>query len=140
MRQENHQEEQAGNGNAIDSAELDAIAGEAESEERQSAGELMEEQGGPTTAEILEPLVSFGCDLACPNYRIKSDEKKELSESYGELIDKYFPGGIGNYGVELNALLVTAAIFGPRVAKGIPAREKPPEKASEGRETETHEG
>lgn len=115
-------------GSAVDQEELTKLAEELEAEQAEElAGELMEERQGPETAEMLYPLVSFACDLGCPNYQIQKAEKQALSESYGELIDKYFPEGIGAWGVELNALLVTAAIFGPRVAKGIPAQ-KPKEK------------
>lgn len=126
MTQPVDNQEQKDTGAAIDSAELDAIASEAEaSEAPDSAAELVEEREGPTTAEVIHPLISFGCDLACPNYQIQKAEKQALAESYGDLLDKYFPEGIGAWGVELNALLMTAAIFGPRVAQGVPARNKP---------------
>lgn len=120
-------EQEHDTGAAIDQAELNSMAEELEAEQAEAqAGELAEQHEGPATAEMLFPLVAFGCDLACPNYQIQKAEKQALAESYGDLIDKYFPEGIGAWGVELNALLVTAAIFGPRVAKGIPAREPAP--------------
>lgn len=133
MNEEN--QNQGETGAAIDSDELNKMAADLEAEQAEAqAGELMEQREGPATAEMLFPLVSFGCDLACPNYHIQKAEKQALAESYGELVDKYFPEGIGAWGVELNALLVTAAIFGPRVAKGIPAR-APKEKEPEQGET-----
>ena len=113
-------------GAAIDPAEMDAIAAEAGAEEApESSGELMEEQEGPSTSDVLYPLISFGCDLGCPNWMVQDAEKKALSDGYADMIDKYWPGGVSKFGVELNALLMTAAIFGPRVAKGIPARDLP---------------
>lgn len=135
------EEQEQGTGAAIDSGELDAIAREAgEDEAPQSAGELMEEREGPTTAEVIAPLIGFGCDIGCPNWQIQKEEKKALAEGYGELIDKYYPDGISAWGVELNALLMTAAIFGPRVAKGMPARVKPKaEEATDEKETATDE-
>lgn len=133
-----HQEER---GAAIDSEELDAIAREAgEDEKPQSAGELMEERDGPTTAEVIAPLISFGCDIGCPNWQVQKAEKQALAEGYADLIDKYYPDGVSAFGVELNALLMTAAIFGPRVAQGIPARVKPKaEEATDEKETATDE-
>jgi len=127
-----HQEEA---GAAIDSEELQSLAAEfAPEPEAEQGGELADREG-PTTAEVIHPLISFGCDLACPKYQIQPAEKQALADGYADLIDKYFPEGIGAFGVELNALLVTAAIFGPRVAKGIPARA--PEKREKEPEGET---
>lgn len=138
---DNAENQEQNAGAAIDSEELDAIAREAgEDEAPQSAGELMEERDGPTTAEVIAPLIGFGCDIGCPNYQIQKAEKQALAEAYGELIDKYYPEGVGAWGVELNALLMTAAIFGPRVAQGVPARSKPKaEEATEEKEAETDE-
>lgn len=69
----------------------------------------------PPTAEMIYPIVAMVCDVVAPNWGIGDSEKKMLSEAYGVLLDKYFPGGI--FGVELNALLVTAMVIAPRMHK-----------------------
>lgn len=141
MTEETRDDEQKQDtGAAIDTSELQSIAAELEAEEKQeTAGELEEQAEGPSTSEVIYPLISFGCDLGCPNWMVQAGEKKALADGYADMIDKYWPGGIGAFGVELNALLMTAAIFGPRVAKGIPAREPKEKEATEG-ETATNEG
>ncbi|WP_428398418.1 hypothetical protein [Marinobacter salarius] len=138
---EKAEDQEKSTGTAINMEELDAVEQEAGAEEApQSAGELLEEREGPTTAEVIAPLIGFGCDIGCPNWQVQKEEKRALAEGYGELIDKYYPEGLGAIGVELNALLMTAAIFGPRVAQGIPARAKPKaEEASDDKETANNE-
>lgn len=124
MNDETEHQEAEGNdsGAAVDPTELASIAAELGDAEQAETEAEQGEQVGPSTSEVLYPLISFGCDLGCPNWQIQDAEKQGLAEGYADLIDKYWPGGIGQFGVELNALLMTAAIFGPRVAKGIPAR------------------
>ncbi|WP_430414448.1 hypothetical protein [Marinobacter adhaerens] len=129
-------------GAAIDPAEIDAIAAEAGAEEApESAGDLMEQHEGPTTAETIQPIIDLACGVVAPNWQIQKAERQALAGAYGDLIDKYFPEGIGAWGIELNAALITAAILGPRVTSGIPAREKPkreekPEPTGEGKEAD----
>lgn len=109
-------------GAAIDPSELEALAAEYDQPEGEDgAGELMEPEG-PGTAELLQPLIDFGCQIGCPNWAVQKAEREALAGAYGDLIDKYYPEGVGQFGVELNALLMTAAIFGPRLASGRPAR------------------
>ncbi|MFK5948524.1 MAG: hypothetical protein QM500_07115 [Methylococcales bacterium] len=67
------------------------------------------------TRDILLPVVSFACDILAPNWQIQESEKEILSESYADVLDKYFPNSMGNFGIEFNALLVTVAIFAPRI-------------------------
>lgn len=120
--EDNNKVEEAGA--AIDQTELDAVAIEAGADEApESAGELMETEG-PSTAEVLQPLIDLACSVAAPNWEISKGERQALAESYGDLADKYFPEGVGQWGVELNAALITAAIIGPRVASGTPARKE----------------
>lgn len=99
------------------------------------------EQEGPSTAEMIYPLCEFITTIACPEWEIAKKENEALAESYGLLLDKYFPNVASKLGVELNALLVTVAIFGPRVASGIPPRKKKPEpeKQAEGEHMQAHE-
>lgn len=68
-------------------------------------------------AEILAPVVGLACNILAPSWDIQPEEQQALAESYGALVDKYFPEGAGAFGVELNALIITGAIFGPRIGK-----------------------
>ena len=74
-------------------------------------------------AEVIAPIVSLACGLLAPNWNIGTEEQQALSESYGALVDKYFPEGASAFGVELNALLITAAIITPRL--GTPRKSEP---------------
>lgn len=137
--------EQANNqdtGAAIDGEELAAMAAELEQDEApESAGELVEQAEGPPTAEIIQPIIDLACGVMAPNWHIQKGERQAMAEAYGDLLDKYFPEGLGDYGVELNALLCTAAVLGPRVAKRIPPREPPkkPEKDHQEQEEQPHD-
>ncbi len=92
--------------------------------------------GAPSAAEMLRPLVDFGVDVFCPGWEVQDQERDHLANAYGALVEKYAPGGITTFSVELQAALVTAAIFGPRVAAGMPRR---PDREDEGRNEETGE-
>lgn len=112
---------------------------EAEHDDAERVGDYMEaEPEGPSTAEMLMPLVSMGCKVAAPNWQIQKAEVEALAESYGELVDKYFPGGVGEWGPELNAALVTAAIFGPRL--GTPRHKQPAKPKADNEIRRTDEG
>lgn len=84
--------------------------------------EVMPEPEVPTW-ELLRPIIDLGCDLLAPNWSVKDAERTHLCKAYGDVVDKYFPGGLSAFGCELNALLITAAIIGPRVAAQLPRRE-----------------
>lgn len=82
-----------------------------------------------TSAEILAPVVGLACDLLAPSWNIGPEEKQALAESYGALVDKYFPEGIGAVGVELNAFIITGAILAPRL--GTPRKPETKDKAKD---------
>lgn len=84
---------------------------------------------GPPTAEIIFPVVSMAFDLVAPNWAVGEGEKKALSEAYGALLDKYFPDAINSFGVELQALLITAAIVAPRLRVPRRVEDHPREEA-----------
>lgn len=98
--------------------ELEGLAAEAAALEGETivngAAAPEPKQAGPSTAELLLPVVGLMCGLFCPAWNIQQVEQQALAEAYGAVVDKYFPDGI-NFGVELNALLITAAIIGPRL-------------------------
>lgn len=69
------------------------------------------------TADLIAPIVGLVCSVVCPAWEIGAEEQGALSQSYADVLDKYFPEGAGAFGVELSALLVTAAIITPRLKK-----------------------
>lgn len=97
---------------AVDQLTLDEIAGDAPPQDQAEA-----EAPQIPTEELIYPVLSFACDLGAPNWGIGDAEKKALAESYAAVLDKYLPNVSGHFGVELNALLITAAIFAPRLGK-----------------------
>lgn len=83
-----------------------------------------QDQAGPGTDELLMPILSLGFAVLAPAWAVSEPEVKELAAAYGGLIDKYFPDGIGQFGVEVNALLITGAVLMPRLA--MPRKVEPP--------------
>lgn len=69
---------------------------------------------GINTAEVLEQVISPACAVFAPAWGVTDEEVKQLAGVYAALVDKYFPGGVGEIGPELGAALVTLAVFGPR--------------------------
>ncbi|WP_025822955.1 hypothetical protein [Shewanella marina] len=84
-------------------------------------------------AELIAPVIGLACSVLAPNWQIKPEEQQALAESYGAIADKYFPNGVSAFGVELNALLITAAILTPRL--GQPRHEP---KEQDNQEDESH--
>ncbi|PLA73514.1 hypothetical protein CYQ88_10855 [Hydrogenovibrio sp. SC-1] len=69
------------------------------------------------TKELIQPIVNFATAVMAPNWEIQAEENEMLADAYSSLLDKYFPNAMGNFGVELNALLITAAVLTPRLGK-----------------------
>lgn len=105
-----------GSENAIDAEALENIASQAAGEDAEPQAAADSEILIPTE-EILLPIVSLVTALTLPNWKIKEEENKVLSQAYGAILDKYFPDVGGSFGVEVNALIVTGAIFAPRLGK-----------------------
>ncbi|MBE0471516.1 MAG: hypothetical protein IBX55_18645 [Methyloprofundus sp.] len=105
--------EQAENNAAMDTETLNQIESDFVQFEEQA------EQVGPEipTGDLIYPIIGFTLDLAAPNWEINETEKKALSDAYADLLDKYFPNVAGHFGIELSALLITTAIFAPRIGK-----------------------
>ena len=89
------------------------------------------------TADLVRPLVQLVCGTVAPAWKISKGEQDTLTDAYAAVIDKYFPGGL-SMGPEVGALLVTAAIIGPRL--GQPMREEEPKTMPERGADETPHG
>ncbi len=79
------------------------------------------------TVEVLYPLARLAFDKAAPLWALSDAEVFTLCQSYGDLLDKYFPDGL-NFGVELSAAMATLTIIGPRWGK--PLKPEPPKPAA----------
>ncbi len=113
---------------AIDEATLLALeAGQEAPYFEQVERAEAEAQTLPPTKDLIMPICDLATKALCPNWDIQPQEVDALAEAYAAVIDKYFPDAASHLGVELNALLITAAIFVPRLASGEPPR-KPREK------------
>lgn len=77
---------------------------------------------GQLCAMVLGPLFA----IFAPNWNVTGSEVQQLGEAYGKVIDKHFKEGLGKYGVEVTAVIVTCAIVAPRAHKP-PKIEKPKE-------------
>lgn len=69
----------------------------------------------PTDMAMVMLLSPLFATLA-PNWNIEKSEIEQLAKVYGAVVDKYFPGGI-ILGPEISAVMLTLAIFGPRIGK-----------------------
>lgn len=94
-----------------------------------------------STSDLIVMVGGPWFDILAPNWKVGEQEKKQLGDAYGELIDKYFPDWEKRFGPELACVVVTAAVFGPRIAMKMPPRlpaKKPEgEAASAGAKQET---
>lgn len=76
------------------------------------------------TADVLYPIARLAFDKGAPLWAVSDDEVRTLCDAYGALLDKYFPDGfLDRFGVELSAIMVTIAVFGPRW--GTPMKQAP---------------
>ena len=98
---------------AIDESELNALS--AMHDEEAGNSELKETQ--ISTAELISPIINLTVKTVCPAWNLQKEEIEALSESYADLLNKYFPDAVNSFSAEFNALLITAAIFTPRIGK-----------------------
>ncbi len=94
-------------------AEAAALEGEVLRDDR--AGQRSDDPppAGPSTGDVLTSLLRPTFDIMAPAWRVSDTECALLGHAYGAVLDKYFPNI--DWGVELAALLATAAVFGPRM-------------------------
>lgn len=69
----------------------------------------------PDTKDVLAPVLQMGFAVLAPNWQVSQPEIDQLAEVYSGLLDKYLPNGIGSYGLEVSAVMVTAAVVLPRL-------------------------
>lgn len=113
-------------------AELAALRSEFDPGGADPQPEPPPEDAGPPTSELIKPIVVMLFRIGAPAWEVADAEHAALAEAYAAVLDKWFPGGV--FGVELNALILTAAIVGPRLAMPThpPEPEAEPEKKTKG--------
>lgn len=67
--------------------------------------------------EVLTMCLGMTFGIVAPNWNVTEAESKELAKAYAGVLDKYFPGGMQSFGVEVGAALVTVAVIAPRIGK-----------------------
>ena len=106
--------------------ETEGAPGEVKNYDQPGEGQ---EPPGPPTSELLRPVVELVHVSLAPAWAILPEQKDAISQAYADVLDKYFPGGLGNFGPELTALMVTAAVVLPNM--GQPRYQEPPEEKPE---------
>ncbi|MEW8346766.1 MAG: hypothetical protein AB2687_00515 [Candidatus Thiodiazotropha taylori] len=112
-------------------SEFDRLAAEAGADQTATPGQQVQQQE-PETAEILQPIFEMGFGILAPGWGVTPGECKQLSEAYGQLFDKYFPEGMGDYGAEVSAVMLTAAVVLPRMKLPRKVETPPDAKSVEG--------
>lgn len=107
-------------GELLGKAEADPSGNQSEPTGRQS-----------TTGELIAALLEPTFQIMAPAWNVSSGECSMLGEAYGAVVDKYFPNF--SFGVELSAVMVTLAVFGPRWGQPM----KPTKKAENGEESKS---
>ncbi len=96
-------------------AELEQLAAEAEGlGESPPAPAAEAAEPAVPTADLLVKLYGPAFTILAPNWGVSPAEVKLLADTHGPVIDKYWPGGPAQLGVELAAALATLAVLGPR--------------------------
>ena len=75
---------------------------------------------------LVGGVLGMGFAVLAPNWEVKQEEVEQLTEAYTALICKYCPDGLGDYGVEISAVMMTFAVVAPRIGK---PRERPKQPA-----------
>ncbi len=96
---------------------LDALSAEAISSDPAAIAEAEAAAEEMPTGEVLAMVLGPAFDVLAPNWKISDSESRQLANAYGAVIDKYFPGALGNFGIELTAVVMTLAVIAPRMNK-----------------------
>ena len=66
------------------------------------------------TAEMLAAALVPMFSMLCPNWCVTNEECSQVAAAWGPVLDKYLPDWATKFGVEVNAVLITVLVFGPR--------------------------
>lgn len=95
----------------------------------------------PQTVMMLLPVIGLICRSVVPNWGITQDEQEALAGCYALVLEKYFTEL--DLGVELSAVIVTAAIIMPRLDRPRKVEDKDnknDEKQGQGQQADQKKG
>jgi len=104
----------------IERLEADSVEIESIEKTTEQNAQASEEQKELSLA--ISTILGAGFDTICPAWKVQADEIEKLSECYACLVDKYFPDWATRFGLEINAILLTAIVVLPRLK--TPRKEK----------------
>jgi len=64
---------------------------------------------------LVGGVLGMGFAVLAPNWQVRPEEVEQLTEAYSALLAKYCPDGLGEYGVEISAIMITFAVVAPRL-------------------------
>lgn len=83
----------------------------------------------PPSSELLLPVAKMAAANIAPNWRLDEGELKQLCDAYGDLLDKYFPGGwlgwLDRYKEEVAVVTVTYMVIFPRIGEPLQIAPEP---------------
>ena len=100
-----------------DAEALDALALEAGATDPAAIAAAEAADQEMPTGEVLALVMGPAFEVLAPNWKISDSEARQLANAYGAVIDKHFPGALGNFGIELTAVVMTLAVIAPRMHK-----------------------
>jgi len=68
-----------------------------------------------TTERLLSQLLGLAFPILAPAWRVQPAECEILAGAWAPVLDKYAPGLVSSFGIEVQAVAVTLAIIGPRL-------------------------
>lgn len=112
----------AADGPLTDGPALDALASEAATmappaDGAAPAGDVAAQADAIPSGELCKMVLGPLFAIFAPNWNVTATEVDQLGNVYGAVLDKYFPGGLGEFGPEITACLITCAVIAPRANK-----------------------
>jgi len=114
---------------AFDEAGLNKLEAEllGDIKQDEAAAGVYVEDAQPIDEELkglVGGVLNMGFIVLAPNWQVAPEEVEQLTEAYTALLSKYCPDGLGEYGVEISAVMMTFAVVAPRI--GTPRTAPPP--------------
>lgn len=104
---------------AFDEAGLDKleaeIIGDIQQDEAAAGAVALEQPIDEELRGLVGGVLNMGFIVLAPNWQVAPEEVEKLTEAYTALLNKYCPDGLGEYGVEISAVMMTFAIVAPRL-------------------------
>lgn len=76
----------------------------------------------PQVEQAIQQLLSIGFGAFAPNWQVTQQEINGAADAYARSLEDIFPGGAAALGPHFASVLISLAIFGPRLAMGTPPK------------------